>query len=101
MARDRGKDGREWGVSILHLLILDQLAREGLGGQPICKYVHLLKEVQDAVAAKECALAVLVPPATMGHVERIAGNIEKMPSKSTYFYPKLLSGLVFNSVKGN
>ena len=37
----------------------------------------------------------------MGHVERIAGHLEKMPPKSTYFYPKLLSGLVFNSLKGS
>ena len=34
-----------------------------------------------------------------GHVEQIAGNLEKMPPKSTYFYPKLLSGLVFHSLK--
>jgi uncharacterized protein (DUF1015 family) len=53
------------------------------------------------MSAKQCDLAVLVPPATMRHVESIAGNLEKMPPKSTYFYPKLLSGLVFNSVKGN
>jgi uncharacterized protein (DUF1015 family) len=35
----------------------------------------------------------------MDHVEEIAGNREKMPQKSTYFYPKLLTGLVFNSLK--
>ena len=35
----------------------------------------------------------------MGHVERIAGHGEKMPAKSTYFYPKLLTGMVFNSLK--
>ena len=39
------------------------------------------------------ALVALVPPATMRHVEQIAGNLEKMPPKSTYFYPKLLSGI--------
>ena len=61
--------------------------------------VHLLREVQDGVAARECQLAALVPPATMGHVEQIAGNLEKMPPKSTYFYPKLLSGLVFNPLR--
>ena len=33
-------------------------------------------------------MAVLVPPVTMDHVEQIAGNIEKMPPKSTYFYPE-------------
>ena len=42
---------------------------------------------------------MLVPPATMAHVEEIAGNREKMPRKSTYFYPKLLTGLVFNSLR--
>ena len=91
----------EWqglGVSILHRLVLDRLLRDRVGNTSL-KFVHLLKEVTDAVAAKQCQLAVLVPPATMGHVEQIAGNREKMPPKSTYFYPKLLTGLVFNSLK--
>jgi uncharacterized protein (DUF1015 family) len=57
--------------------------------------------VTDAVAGKQCQLAVLVPPASMHHVEEIAGNLEKMPPKSTYFYPKVLSGLVFHSLKSN
>ena len=57
--------------------------------------------VLEATAAKRCQLAVLVPPARMQHVEQIAGNLEKMPPKSTYFYPKLLSGLVFNPLKGS
>jgi uncharacterized protein (DUF1015 family) len=77
------------------------LLTKGGTGQPQCRYVLLLREVIDATAARDCQLAVLVPPATMGHVEQIAGNREKMPPKSTYFYPKLLSGLVFNSLKGN
>jgi uncharacterized protein (DUF1015 family) len=58
-----------------------------------------LKEVTDAVAAKSCQVAVLVPPVTMNHVERISANLEKMPPKSTYFYPKILTGMVFNSLK--
>ena len=86
-------------VSILHVAALDHLLPQATGGKPECKYVHLLREVTDATARKECRLAVLVPPATMSHVEQIAGNLEKMPPKSTYFYPKLLTGLVFNSLK--
>ena len=43
-------------------------------------------------------LACLVPPAQIEHVESIAARLEKMPPKSTYFYPKLQTGLVFNSV---
>jgi uncharacterized protein (DUF1015 family) len=87
-------------VSVLHELVLNHLLAKGLGGAPKCRYVHLLAEVTAAVRARECGLAVLVPPATMAHVEEIAGQGEKMPPKSTYFYPKLLSGLVFNSLKG-
>ena len=68
---------------------------------PECRYVHLIEEATTAVANRSCQLAVLVPPATMGHMEAIAGNLEKMPPKSTYFYPKILSGLVFNSLKGH
>jgi uncharacterized protein (DUF1015 family) len=86
-------------VSILHKLVLEKQLPAAFGGTPSLTFVHLLKEVTDAVAAKACQLAVLVPPATMDHVEEIAGNREKMPQKSTYFYPKLLTGLVFNSLK--
>ncbi len=98
-AATHSKDWQGLAVSILHVAVLDHLVPAKIGGQPACKYVHLLREVTDAVAARQCQVAVLVPPATMGHVESIAGNLEKMPPKSTYFYPKLLSGLVFNSLK--
>jgi uncharacterized protein (DUF1015 family) len=88
-------------VAVLHELVLGRLLPQRLGGRPECRYVHLLREVTEAAAGGQCRLAVLVPPATMKHVEQIAGNLEKMPPKSTYFYPKLLSGLVFNSLKGS
>lgn len=101
MAEAAPEQSEEWrglGVSILHKLVVDRLVAPKLG-TPGVKYVHLLKEVTDAVTAKECQVAVLVPPATMEHVEQIAGNGEKMPAKSTYFYPKLLTGMVYNSLK--
>jgi uncharacterized protein (DUF1015 family) len=100
LARDHSSDWRGLAVSVLHVLVLDHLLAGKMGAKPECKYVHLLREVTESAAARDCELAVLVPPATMGHVERIAGNLEKMPPKSTYFYPKLLSGLVFNPLKG-
>src|SRR5262249_47996691 len=93
-------------VSVLHVLVLDHLfARDlsarALAGRSRCQYVHRLSEAARAVAAGQCALAVLVPPATMAHVEAIAGSLEKMPPKSTYFYPKLLSGLVLNPLRAH
>lgn len=99
LARDHSPAWQGLGVSILHVVVLNQLLREGLKAEPTCQYVHLLGEVTTAVAAKQCKVAVLVPPATMQHVQEIAGNHEKMPPKSTYFYPKLLTGLVFNPLK--
>ncbi len=101
LAVEHSLSWRGLAVAVLHRLVLDKLAVDAGLGQPKCTYVHLLREVTDAVAAKQCQLAVLVPPATMAHVENIAGNLEKMPPKSTYFYPKLLSGLLFHSLKGN
>lgn len=99
LAPDHSDEWRGLGVSVLHKLVLDKLIRNKIGGTPLCKYVHLLSEVTAAVDAKECQLACLVPPAQMSHVEDIAGHGEKMPPKSTYFYPKLLTGMVFNSLK--
>jgi uncharacterized protein (DUF1015 family) len=101
LAASHSAEWRGLAVSLLHVLVLGKLLSDNAAGRPALRYVHLLSEVQEAVTAKSCQLAVLVPPATMKHVEEIAGNREKMPPKSTYFYPKLLSGLVFNPLSGN
>jgi hypothetical protein len=101
LAPQHSETWRGLAVAVLHELVLGRLVPGPAGGQPKLRFVHLLSEVTGAAAVRECQLAVLVPPATMKHVEQIAGNLEKMPPKSTYFYPKLLSGLVFNSLKSN
>jgi uncharacterized protein (DUF1015 family) len=101
LAADHGPDWRRLAVSVLHVVVLGKLLHGALGTSGECRYVHLLREVLESVAAGGCQLAVLVPPAAMGDVEKIAGSLEKMPPKSTYFYPKLLSGLVFHSLKGH
>ena len=98
LAPEHSPDWRELGVSVLHRLVIDRLLVPARG--PVaCRFVHLLREVTDALGAKSCDVAALVPPATMAHVERIAARHEKMPPKSTYFYPKVLTGMVFNSLK--
>jgi uncharacterized protein (DUF1015 family) len=98
LAADHSSAWRGLGVSILQVAVLGRLLS---ASKPECRYVHTLREVTEGAAARRCDLAALVQPATMAHVEEIAGNLEKMPPKSTYFYPKLLSGLVFNSLKTN
>ena len=94
---DHSADWRALGVSILHELVLKHLL--GPLGAGSCRYVHLLDEVRADISAHRYDLACLVPPAGMEHVEAIASNLEKMPPKSTYFYPKLLSGLVLNPLR--
>jgi uncharacterized protein (DUF1015 family) len=88
---------RGLGVALLHQLVVEHcLKRAYPDSQPTFKFPHVLEEVIEAQQAKACQLAVLVPPAGIKHVQEIASKLEKMPPKSTYFYPKLLTGLVFN-----
>ena len=43
----------------------------------------------------EAAVAVLMRPTRIEDVFAVAQRGETMPQKSTYFYPKLVSGLLF------
>jgi uncharacterized protein (DUF1015 family) len=100
LAADQSEAWRRLGVSLLHKLVIDHLLKaEYPEASPQFKYVHLLEEATESIGAKSCDLACLVPPARIDHVETIASKFEKMPPKSTYFYPKLLSGLVFNPLE--
>ena len=97
VAKEHSDDWRELGVAILHRLLIEDL----LGGVelPKPKYVHLVEEVVDGLKTGEFPLAALVMPATVDHVRRISLSGERMPAKSTYFFPKLLSGLVINPLE--
>ena len=50
-----------------------------------------------AVKKGDFDMAIFVRPASLGEMIRISKRGLRMPQKSTYFYPKLLSGLVFHS----
>jgi len=97
VAEEHREEWRELGVSILHRLVVEDLleARD----LPKPEYVHLVEDVVAGAASGEFPLAALVMPATVEQVKRISLAGERMPAKSTYFYPKLLSGLVFNPLE--
>jgi uncharacterized protein (DUF1015 family) len=99
LAPQRSPAWRGLAVSVVHLLVLDTLLRQACSCQPLCDYVHRLDEVLESLEHKQCQVGVLVPPVGITHLEQIAGGGERMPPKSTYFYPKLLTGLVFNPVR--
>ena len=97
LAGEQSEAWRQLGVSLLHTLVLDHLVkRNNPESEQDCKYVHLLDDVTAGLSERSCQLACLVAPAEIEEVQVIASKFEKMPPKSTFFYPKLLSGLVFN-----
>jgi uncharacterized protein (DUF1015 family) len=102
VATDHGSQWQQLGVSILHRLVIETLldAKQ----LPKAEYVHLVEELVDFLQrgdepGRPFPLATLVMPATVQHVRKISEDQERMPAKSTYFYPKLLSGLVINPLE--
>jgi len=77
-------------VTILHKVIFEKLL--GLTGSDFFDYTRdageAIGKVGDGVAA-----SFLMNPPTVEDMRLIALGGEKMPQKSTYYYPKLLSGL--------
>lgn len=97
VTEDHAPEWRELGVSLLHRLVLETLL--GIDDLPKPGYVHLIDEVVQGVSTGEYPMAALVMPATVDHVRTLSLQGERMPAKSTYFYPKLLSGLVINPLE--
>jgi len=97
VAKEHTDDWQGLGVSLLHRLILGDLL--GCTDLPKPTYVHLIEEVTEELHAGDYPLAAVVMPATVQNVRAISLGGERMPAKSTYFYPKLLSGMVINPVE--
>ena len=74
---------------------LDTELVDGLGLEGV-RYTADAGEAERAVAAGEAAAAFIVRPPTVEQVETFARAGERMPEKSTYFYPKLAGGLLFS-----
>ncbi len=88
-------------VSILHRLILEDLlhiSTEAQERQLNLQYIKNFDEPFTAVRSGDAQLAFLLNATRMSEVRDVANAGEKMPQKSTYFYPKLLTGLVLNKI---
>jgi len=97
VASEHSADWQGLGVAVLHRLLIETLL--GAKDLPKPRYVHLVDEVVENLDSGEFPLAALVMPATVDHIRAISQHGERMPAKSTYFYPKLLSGLVINPLE--
>ena len=112
IASDHSSQWQGLGVSLLHRLLLETL----LDGSdlPSPKYVHDVQELMEGIQQGDSSgrdatgqsgqeghfpLVAMVMPATLDDIRSISESGERMPAKSTYFYPKLLSGLVINPLE--
>jgi uncharacterized protein (DUF1015 family) len=77
-------DGNE-----LDVRLVDRLGHDGIS------YTPDWREAVRAVDTGEAEVAVLMRPTRIEDVFAVAQRGETMPQKSTYFYPKLVSGLLF------
>lgn len=97
LASDHSPQWRQLGISILHRLLIDTLL--GLSDRPEPKYVHRPEEVAEGLRSGQFPLAALVNPASVEHVRTISLLGERLPIKTTYFFPKALAGLVINPLE--
>ena len=77
------------GEGELDVALVDRLGHEGIS------YTPDWQEAVRAVDEGKAEVAVLMRPTRIEDVFEVAQRGETMPQKSTYFYPKLVSGLLF------
>jgi uncharacterized protein (DUF1015 family) len=89
----------------LDISIIDHIILEGLLGLDSSReearidYSYDKQEVVNRVLAQEYQLAFILNPIKPEVIKAIADVGDRMPRKSTYFYPKLPAGLVFNRLE--
>jgi uncharacterized protein (DUF1015 family) len=91
---------RRLDVNVLHRLILEK--HLNIGDEKLASQSHIdyIKDLGDAIDqsirridAGDAQAVFFLNPTPMSHVRAVAEAGEKMPQKSTFFYPKVFSGL--------
>ena len=88
-------------VTVLHSLILEKLFgidKENMARQINLAYTRDKDEAIRLAGSADCNCAFLIHPTAVSEIKDVALAGEKMPQKSTYFYPKLITGLVMNEL---
>ncbi len=92
---------RDLGLVLLHDHILGNLlgiSQEAMAKQSNLLYVHDDREVFEMVETGKVQVGFVVKPTTVAQVLAVSETGEVMPQKSTFFYPKIMTGLVFHSI---
>ena len=100
-AKDHAEPWRRLDVSILHTLILDGLLGIDTNKAEKQHYIEYMKDTKDAVdecvdkvKSGACKAVFFMNPTKIEEVVNVAESGERMPQKSTFFYPKVYTGLV-------
>ncbi|MBM3501990.1 MAG: DUF1015 domain-containing protein, partial [Armatimonadetes bacterium] len=98
LAADHSQAWRRLDVAVLQKVILEHDLPKAVAAADKMRlsYVHLAQQAFDAVHEEGADAAFVVRPLQVTSLQEIAAAGERMPPKSTYFYPKVLSGLVLN-----
>ena len=101
LAKDLSAPLRELDVTALHLLILEHI----LGMPPelqesgdTIQYSQDEEAVLQTLEKEDFQAAFILTATKKEEIQSIVAGGDKMPQKSTYFYPKLPSGLLFNTI---
>ncbi len=88
-------------VIILSRLILQQVmefTNTDMDNDSLFHYNSNIASTISSVDSGEFDIAFLINPTKIGQVQEIASASQVMPRKSTYFYPKVLTGMVLNKI---
>lgn len=97
LAPDRSEAWRKLDLAYLHRYLIEELitGRAMGGSEPT---VHYFKVTQAAIedARQTGGIAFITKACTMDELRAVSHAGDLMPQKSTFFYPKLATGLVIN-----
>jgi hypothetical protein len=104
------KAWRELDVAVIQHAIVEEICQPKLnGGEPVkWAFPHSIEEVIEIGKGLETGsgggsgfaqIAVVVRPTPLDSVRAVSKANELMPQKSTFFYPKLATGLFINAVE--
>ena len=96
---DKPKEYRTLDVAIFNYLVLRNILKLDLNNLPDIKYSPDPAPFLAEVDKDPLNIAFFLNPVKIEQIINVALGANKMPPKSTYFYPKVLSGLVINKLE--